>query len=331
MNTPTGSLDLIEEPKPAPGTGQVLVRVEANSLNARDQMILGDPDGAGATSHARIPLSDGAGVVEAVGDAVTRFEPGARVAGSFHPTWFGGPRRARGPAYGVGLDGWLTEYVVIDQQALVAVPDHLTIEEAATLPCAAVTAWSAIKGVGPGDTVLVQGTGGVSLFATQLARVCGARVIATTSNPDNTARLQDLGVSDVINYRESPRWGADVVAVTAGRGVDRIVEVGGPGTLAESVAALAYGGRISLVGHLSKTNGALEPMALFSKGGAITSIAVGSRSDFEDMNRVLAQHEIRPLISAVFDFEKAGDAFAHFSRGPRFGKVVIRHRTGPRS
>jgi NADPH:quinone reductase-like Zn-dependent oxidoreductase len=228
-----GSLDglvLVERDIPSPGAGEVLVQVRASSLNFRDMMILngGYPM---PIPPGRVPLSDGAGEVIAVGADVTRFKTGDRVINSFFPNWFGGAFNAMPEQYVVDHDGWLTEYKVVSAEAVVSMPEYLTFEEAATLPCVAVTAWSALSGVRAGETVLTQGAGGVSLFAVQLAKALGARVIATTSNPENSARLRELGADEVIDSRDSRDWGDLVRALTGGRGVDRVVEVGGPGTL----------------------------------------------------------------------------------------------------
>ena len=234
---------------PRPGLKEVLTRVHASSLNYRDLMVL-KGGGRGPTKIGVVPLSDGAGEVAAVGEGVTRVKIGERIAGCFHPRWFGGPIK---PDYltdrlGANLDGMLAEYAVFNEEAVVLVPSHLSFEEAATLPCAAVTAWVALTGhrrVTAGDTVLTQGSGGVSVFALQFVRILGARVIATTSTAKKAERLKALGASDVINYTETPDWDAKVSELTDGRGVDCIVEIGGPGTIAMSLKALAVGGHIS--------------------------------------------------------------------------------------
>jgi NADPH:quinone reductase-like Zn-dependent oxidoreductase len=314
------SIDLVEEPVPVPGAGEVLVRIRAASLNARDRILLDLGPAVG-----KIALSDAAGVVESVGERATRFQVGDRVVNSFHPTWFGGVRRGHAPTYALELDGWLTEFVVVAEEALVRIPDHLSFEEASTLPCAAVTAWSALAGVGAGDTVLVQGSGGVSIFAAQFALAAGARVIATTSSGEKAARFGELGVQDVVNYVDTPAWGAEVQRLTGGRGVDLVVEIGGAGSLAQSSRALAYGGRISLIGNLAPSGEDIDLMQFFWNGSTLRSIAVGSRSDFEDMNRILAQHQMHPVIDRVFPFSEASTALSHFRSGARFGKVVISH------
>ncbi|MCQ8830596.1 zinc-dependent alcohol dehydrogenase family protein [Streptomyces malaysiensis] len=317
-----GLITSAERPVPSPSAGEVLVRVKASSLNARDLLIVTGRYSVDVPP-GRIPLSDGAGVVEAVGDGVSRFRVGDRVAGTFHPTWLYGPFPEWGQLRGTHRDGWLTEYIVLDEQSAVAVPDHLTFEEAATLPCAALTAWSAVSGVGPGDALLVQGSGGVSVFALQLARLAGARVLATTSSDAKARRLSALGASDVVDYTSTPEWGVRVRALTGG-GAERVVEIGGAGTLSQSIDAVAHGGQIALVGNLAAGDG-MDVNRFFRRAATLRSISVGSRGDFERMNKAIAQNRLRPVIDRVFPFDQAPEAFSHFAKGPRFGKVVISH------
>ncbi|MDB5462304.1 MAG: zinc-binding dehydrogenase family protein [Phenylobacterium sp.] len=317
-------LVLAERDIPSPGTGEVLVRVRASSLNFRDLIILSGGYPAPVPS-GRVPLSDGAGEVVAVGAGVARFKPGDRVINAFFPNWFGGAFNAMPEQYVSDHDGWLTEYKVVSAEALAAMPKHLTFEEAATLPCAAVTAWSALSGVRAGDTVLTQGTGGVSLFAVQLAKALGARVIATTSTPEKAQRLRDLGADEVVDYRATPDWGDRVRGLTGGRGVDRVVEVGGPDTLTQSVKTIAYGGQISLVGVLAGAEGGIDFMTMFMSLATFKPIVVGSRRDLEDLGRTLEQHEIRPVIDSVFSFDDAKAGWSHFADRQLFGKVVVRH------
>lgn len=322
-----GSLDglvLVERDIPSPGAGEVLVQVRASSLNFRDKIIL---DGwyPAPVPPGRVPLSDAAGDVVAVGAGVTRFKTGDRVINSFFPNWFGGSFNAMPEAYVVDRDGWLTEYKVISVEALVSMPEHLTFEEAATLPCAAVTAWSALSGVKAGETVLTQGMGGVSVFAVQLARAFGARVIATTSGPEKALRLRELGADEVIDYRASPDWADQVRALTGGRGVDRVVEVGGPDTLAQSVKAVAYGGQISLVGVLAGAEGGIDFMTMFLSQATFQPIVVGSRRDLEDLCQTMEQHQIRPVIDSVFSFDEAKAGWSHYAGRKVTGKVVISH------
>jgi NADPH:quinone reductase-like Zn-dependent oxidoreductase len=315
---------------PRPGIREILVRVRATSLNYRDLMVL-KGGGRGPTKLGVVPLSDGAGEVAAVGNGVTRFAVGDRIVGCFHPRWFGGPIK---PNYltdrlGANLDGMLAEYAVVSEEAAVAMPSHLSFEEAATLPCAAVTAWVALTGhrrVTAGDTVLTLGTGGVSIFALQFARLLGAQVIATTSSAAKAERLKALGAAAVINYVETPDWHEKVVELTDGRGADCVVEIGGPGTLTNSIKALAVGGHISLIGSsLSRSGIMLDPMLLGGRGMTLGSISVGSRADFEAMNRAIALHQLQPLVDHVFPVDEASDAYRYFESRAHFGKVVLSH------
>ena len=308
---------------PTPGRGEVLVRIRASSLNFRDLAIAMGWAPFPVRSGV-IPLSDAAGEIAAVGPGVTRLVAGDRVVSTFYADWFGGPRSAGRRQYGTVEDGWLTEYKVVSAEALSRIPDQLDFADAATLPCAGVTAWSALAGVGPGDTVLTQGSGGVSLFALQLARAAGARVIATTTTTAHTARLRALGASDVIDTTVIREWSAAVRELTAGRGADRIVDVGGPGTLAESAKAVAYGGQVSLVGALAK-GGPIDFMGLFMSQARYETIGTGSRADLDALIRVVALHEIRPVIDRSFTFDEVPAAWAYFAERRLFGKVVIQH------
>jgi NADPH:quinone reductase-like Zn-dependent oxidoreductase len=322
----TGSSDdlvLLDEPAPQPGPGEVLVNIKATSLNFRDLTIVNGwspfPLEAG-----RVQLSDAAGVVEAVGPGVTRFAVGDRVANNFMPGWYAGPFREFTPQYGTQLDGWMTEYRAVHENELVAIPDSISFEDAATLPCAAVTGWNAVAGVGPQHTVLTQGTGGVSLFALQFAKARGARVIATTSSNEKAKRLLALGADHVINYVENPNWGEQAKVLAGGRGVDRVVEVGGPGTFAQSLKAVALSGQVSMVGVLSQ--GAMPGyMDMFLSFARFQVIATGHRQDLEDVVAAVAQHGIRPVIDSRFSFDEGKAAFEHFGKRNVFGKVVINH------
>ena len=313
-----------DEAVPVPSAGEVLIRVKASALNFRDLAIL-----LGKAPFPVRPgvvlLSDAAGEVEAVGPDVSTLKAGDRVVSRFFPTWYGGPRTPNPDMYGSDRDGWLTEYKVVRAEALSLAPSSLTFEEAASLPCAAVTGWSALAGVRAGDTVLTQGSGGVSLFALQLAKLLGARVIATTSSAPNGERLKSLGADAVVDYVETPQWATAVRALTAGRGVDRVVDVGGPGTLAESLKAVAYGGEVALVGALGESKAGLDFMGLFMSQATLRCISVGSRVDVEAMNRAVDAHAMRPVIDRVFPFAEAKSAFAHYAGGKVFGKIVIRH------
>ena len=325
----TGFNDLIltEADTPRPGRGQVLVRMRAASLNFRDLSVATGKYMMSKLPPNLVPLSDGAGEVVELGEGVTRVRVGDRVAGIFMQSWIGGemsPEDA-GSALGGAIDGVLAEHVVFDERGLVHLPEHLSYEQAATLPCAAVTAWNALFGlqpVGPGQTVLVLGTGGVSVFALQFAHAAGARVIATSSSDEKLARALAMGASDGVNYKAEPEWQAAVRALTAGRGVDHVVEVGGPGTIQRSVGAARSGGVVTLIGVLSR--GTLDPLAVFAGGAIIRPIYVGSRQMFEAMNRAIALHRIEPVIDRVFPFEEAREAYVHLKGATHVGKVVVR-------
>ena len=319
-------LTLDEAPTPQPQRGQVLLRMRAWSLNYRDLMVATGRYGGGGTRPGLVPLSDGAGEVVAVGAEVRRAKPGDRVCPTFMQGWPGGEviAEARQRALGGGIDGVLAEHVLVDQEDLVHVPPHLTFEEAATLPCAAVTAWNALFGVRrlqPGETVLVLGTGGVSVFALQFAHLAGARVIATSSSAEKLARVRALGASDGINYRDTPEWQDAVRELTDGRGADYVVEVGGAGTLQRSVNAARIGGQVALIGVL--TGGQIDPAPIMRRNVTLRGIFVGSREMFEAMNRAIAQHQMRPVIDRVFPFDKARDAYRHLQGAGHVGKVVI--------
>ena len=317
-------LKLVEEEQPAPGRGEVLVRVRASSLNFRDFIIVNGwfpmPIAPG-----RIPLSDGAGEIVAVGDDVRQFAVGDRVVNGFYANWFGGSFNTMPEQYVTEHDGWLSEYRVVNAEALSRLPDHLSFEEGATLPCAGTTAWSALAGIGAGDTVLTQGTGGVSLFAVQLAKAAGARVIATTSSAAKAERLKALGADDVIDYVANPDWGEQARALTGGTGVDRVVEVGGPATIGQSIKAVRLGGQISIVGILAGAEGGIDYMAMFLSFARFETIATGSRRDLEDMLRVIDRHNIKPVIDSIFPFDDARGAFDKLAQRKLFGKIVVAH------
>jgi NADPH:quinone reductase-like Zn-dependent oxidoreductase len=313
---------------PTPGPGEVLVRLAAVSLNFRDLLMtkgMYNPK----LKLPIIPVSDGAGEVVATGAGVTRFKPGEKVIAAFMPDWVDGPAdEAKGKsALGGGGVGLLAELAVLPEHGLVAVPPHLTMEEAATLPCAAVTAWNGLfehVRVKPGDTVLVQGTGGVSIFALQFARLAGATVIVTSSSDKKLARAAELGASEGINYKTTPDWDKKVRALTGGDGVDTIIEVGGAGTLAQSIRAIKSGGYICLIGVLSGVGGEVNPMPILMKSIRVQGIFVGSRTMFESMNRAITASQLRPVIDRVFDFDHAPQALEYLESAAHFGKIVIK-------
>jgi NADPH:quinone reductase-like Zn-dependent oxidoreductase len=314
-----------ERPEPKPGPGEVLIRVRATSLNYRDHLVVIGRYFA-AVERDTIPLSDGAGEVVSVGAGVTKFKSGDRVVGTFFQTWVDGPRKGWSPALGVPLDGTLAEYISLHQDGVVAIPQGLSFEEAATLPCAGVTAWNALMVSGarvkPGDSVLCLGTGGVSTQAMQFAKAAGARVIITSSSDEKLARARELGAAEGINYKTHPDWQKEVLRLTGGRGVDCVIEVGGVGTLARSYEAIGMGGKIQLIGFLGGP-GEQNPTALMMKGGSLHGIGVGSTAMFEDMNRAIEVNRIKPFVGKVFPFEEAKEAFRQFAAGDFFGKIVI--------
>jgi alcohol dehydrogenase len=323
----TRKLKLVEEEIPTVQRGEVLVRVKASSLNYRDLAIIKNDYRRGVEDNL-IPLSDGAGEIVAVGEGVRRFKVGDRVAGNFTREWFGGKRPDYIQLYGSHMDGWLTEYKVLNPELLVSIPSHLTYEQAATLPCAAVTAWSALHGPQPlsvGDTILTLGSGGVSVFAIQLAKQLGLKVIATTSNDQKAEKLKALGAEEVINYKKTPNWGEAVKALTGGRGVDRVIEVGGAATLHQSLQAIAPGGEIALIGVLTKTGKPIDFSDLVARA-SIRQISVGSRNDFEAMNRLIEVSKMVPVIDRVFSFEEAQEAFQYLESQQFVGKIVISHQ-----
>lgn len=320
------SLKLTERPTPKPGPGEVLVRVRATSLNYRDLAMIKSRL-ARMMKLPLVPVSDGAGEVVESGPGVRTLKKGDRVAAIFTQCWLAGPPTAGmyGSSLGGGIDGMLAEYVVLPEEGFVRVPDYMSYEEAASLPCAAVTSWNALVTEGrlkPGDSVLVMGTGGVSIFALQFARMHGARVIATSSSDAKLQRLREMGASDVINYKTTPEWDQRVLELTGGLGVDHVVEIGGAGTLPRSVNAVKTGGIVSLIGILSGA-GQIDPMPLVFKNARIQGILVGSREMFESMNRALAVNLVHPVIDRVFPFDQAREAYRHLESGRHFGKVCI--------
>lgn len=321
-------LKLVEMPSPKPGTGQVLVRMRACSLNHRDLNIVGGNYTRYNVKANVIPLSDGAGEIAALGPGVTRWQVGDRVAPIFTQRWLGGECLLEYMSTSLGgqIDGVLAEEVLLSEEGLVRIPAHLSFEEAATLPCAAVTAWNAamVKGnLRPGQTLVTLGTGGVSLFAAQFGLLTGARVIATTGSDDKAARLRQMGIADVINYRTTPEWHRTVRELTGGRGADVVVDIGGPGSVAKSIAAVRYCGHVSVVGNLAG-QATIDPAQLFAKRASMCGIQVGSRDTFEAMNRAIEVGRMKPVIDRVFEFGEARAAYGYLASAQHFGKVVIR-------
>ncbi|WP_422001260.1 zinc-dependent alcohol dehydrogenase family protein [Reyranella sp.] len=324
------SLSLAERSDPAPGPRQVLVRVRATSLNYRDLITVEGQYARAAPKPDLIPLSDGAGEVVATGPGVTRFKPGDRVAGCFMQRWVGGTidAAAQASAMGGAIDGMLTELAVLEEDGTVRLPDHLGFEEGATLPCAGVTAWNALVEIGglkAGETVLVLGSGGVSVFALQFARLFGARVIATSGSPAKAERLKAMGAEAVIDYRATPDWDREVMRLTGGRGADITVEVGGAGTLPRSFLATRLAGRIAVIGLLTGQGAEVDPMPILRRNLRVQGLYVGSLQMFEAMNRAIAAGGLRPVIDKVFPFAEAKAAYRHLKSQNHFGKIVISH------
>jgi NADPH:quinone reductase-like Zn-dependent oxidoreductase len=322
------NLQLTEAQTPEPKAGEVQVKVHAASLNYRDLLVtLGHYNPK--MLLPRIPLSDGAGEVVAVGEGVTLVKTGDRVAGIFMQNWLEGPTTAlkhRG-ALGGDIDGMLAEYVVLRENGVVPVPEHLSWEEAATLPCAGVTAWNAVVHAGKikaGDTVVIQGSGGVSIFALQFAKVLGARVLGTSSSDEKLARATNLGLDAGTNYKQSPDWAKWVQKQTNSEGADLVVEVGGAGTFMQSLKAVRVGGTVAQIGVLSQSTEPLDVIPILHKQIHVQGIYVGSRADFMEMNRAITQTKLEPIVDEVFTFDQVKQALRRMESGSHFGKLVIR-------
>ena len=319
------ALALVDRPSPRPGPGQIKVSVRANALNYRDLNSVRYPGRMGIV-FPRVPNSDGAGEVIAVGEGVSQFKPGDRIAGCFFDDWPGGEvsPAAMASARGGAIDGMAAEEVVLGEHGALAIPQHLSYQEAACLPCAALTAWHALivkGGLKAGDTVLLLGTGGVSIFALQFAAMMGARIIITSKSDDKLARAKAMGAWKTINYETTPQWAKEVLAITGGRGVDHVVEVGGGGTLEASIEAVRLGGHIALIGVL--TMGTINPMPILRKSIRLNGIYVGSRAWFQQMNTAISANALRPVIDKAFPFAEAPAAFLHMQSAQHFGKIVL--------
>ena len=319
------ALALNSRPTPEPGPGEILLQMRASAINYRDLSTIEEPTARGI-AYPRIPNSDGAGEVIAVGAGVSRFAPGDRVAGCFFQNWNDGQisAAAMASALGGGIDGVLAEEVVLNEQGAVRLPGHMSFAEGATLPCAGLTAWNCLieqGGLTAGKTALFLGTGGVSIFGLQIAKMIGARAIITSSSDAKLARAAELGADDLINYRETPDWQAKVLELTDGVGVDVTIETGGGGTLEKTIEATRVGGTISLIGVL--TGGTINPSSVMRKSIRLQGVYVGNRRMFEAMNAAFALNQIRPVIDQLFDFEEARTAY-HVMRGAsHFGKLVV--------
>lgn len=322
------NLHLEDVPTPIPQPGELLVKVKAVSLNFRDKAIVDGIYEPHAVPKPLIPVSDAVGVVTAVGAGVSRFKVGDRVNSHLYSRWIDGPPAPDEPDYCFGspLPGGLAEYMIIHEDSAVGAPASMSDAEASTLPIAALTAWYSLMDVGnlqPGQTVLVQGTGGVSIFAAQIAAAHGARVIATSSSDANLGKVKALGVSEGINYRTYPAWEKKVLELTGGKGVDVTVDVAGGDGLNQSVLATKAAGVIAQVGFLTGQTAALQLMPLIFRQTTVRGIAVAPRSSFDRMNPFLNKHDIKPVIDHVYSFDEAIQAYEHLARGP-FGKIVIK-------
>ena len=319
------SLEFVERPTPTPGPSEVLVGVRAISFNYRDLLVIKGKYNP-RMKLPRIPCSDGAGEVVAVGTGVTAWKPGDRVAGIFMQNWLDGqltPVRAKG-ALGGDVDGMLADYVVLKETGVVGIPEHLSYQEAATLPCAAVTAWNALAAgnLKPGGTVLIQGTGGVSIFALQFARQMGLRVLGISSSDEKLERARRLGLGAGLNYRENPDWERWVVEQTGGDGVDLVVEVGGAGTLGRSLKSIRTGGTVAQIGVLTEGTEPLPMAAILHKVARIQGIYVGSRRDFVEMNKAIWLGQLRP-VGEEFHWTQAREVLMRMEEGSHFGKLVL--------
>ena len=319
-------LELVEVEAVEPQSGEIRVRNHASSLNFHDYVVA---TGLLPVDDGRIPMSDGAGIVEAVGPDITHFKPGERVMSCFFPHWSDGRANDLAKISGIpgdNVDGFASEMVTMPASAFTHMPENYSFEQAATLPCAAATAWRALMveaKVKPGDTVLVQGSGGVSVFALQFAKAAGCNVIATSSSDVKLEVLRKLGADQLINYREFEHWGDRVLEITGGRGVDVIVEVGGSGTLAQSVRAITMGGHISMIGVLTGFQGEVPTAELFQKNAVISGITVGSRANQEDMIKAINANGIEPVIDRSFGLEELADAFRLQESQQHLGKICL--------
>jgi NADPH:quinone reductase-like Zn-dependent oxidoreductase len=322
------ALATVDRPTPKPLYRQMLLKVAACSLNFRDLGIVRGTYRMPVRENL-IPLSDGAGEVVEVGPGVTRVKAGDKVAGCFFQRWPGGEMtpEAGTSALGGAIDGMLAEYVVLEEDGVVKIPEHLSLEEGATLPCAGVTAWNAIvqhAKLIAGQTVLLQGTGGVSIFGLQLAHAMGITAIVTSSSDEKLARAKALGAAFGINYKTTPEWDKAAVAFNGGRGVDHVIEVGGANTLTRSFGAIRNGGKVSMIGGLSGGATELNPGLIFSKRANVQGIYVGSTEMFTAMNAAIAANKIKPAIDRVFGFDEVKAAYQHMAAGAHFGKIVIK-------
>ena len=323
------NLALVDRPQPEPAAGEVLVKFHAASLNFRDLMVVSGTYNPKMKLPA-VPFSDGAGEIAAVGEGVTKWKPGDRVMPIFAQRWFDGDsseeKRRTSLGAGAPWDGVLREYGTFGEESVVQIPEHLSYEEAATLPCAALTAWHALAFSGKlkaGESVLTLGTGGVSIFAAQFAKLFGARVISTSGSGEKIEKLRDLGITETVNYKQREDWDAAVIEIIGKPGVDHVVEVGGAGTLAKSINAVRIGGHVALIGALTGAAG-FNPTTVFMKAIRLQGIFTGPKSMFEDMNKAISVNRLKPAIDRVFDFSEARESLKHMDGASHFGKIVVR-------
>ena len=321
-------LSFVDREKPTPGPGQALVRMLAASLNYRDYMMVGGVYNP-RLKRPMIPLSDAVGVVEEVGAGVTRVKPGDRVAPCFFQKWIEGPpsKETGNSALGGAINGVACEYAVFSEDGLVLAPPSLTDEQVAALPCAAVTAWHALfghAGTVPGDTVLLQGTGGVSIFALQFAKLAGLRTIITSSSDEKLAHARQLGADETINYKTTPNWDETARKLTGGNGVDHVIEVGGSDTLGRSLKALRVHGAISVIGVLGGAEAAVTPTSLLVLSARVQGIFVGSRNMFEHMNKAIEFHKLKPVVDKTFAFAELPAALRYMESQQHFGKICLK-------
>lgn len=324
-----GNLSIVDREDPLPKTGEVLVKFHAASLNYRDFMVVSGTYNPRMKMPA-IPFSDGAGEITAVGDGVLKWKVGDRVTPLFAQGWLDGEtseeKRRTSLGAGAQWDGVLREYGAFSQESVVRIPEHLSYNEAAALPCAALTAWHALMVSGqlrPGETVVTLGTGGVSIFALQFAKLAGAQVIITSSSDEKLERARQLGSDETINYRAREDWDTAVLELTGRVGADHVVEVGGPGTLARSLNAVRLGGHIAMIGALAGS-GEFSPVPIFMKAIRVQGVFVGSRYMFEEMNRAITLSKLKPVIDKTFAFDEVREALRYMESGSHFGKIVVK-------
>lgn len=323
------ALQFRETETPAPGPGEILVKMSAVALNYRDLLVV-KGTGSWKPAAARIPVSDGVGEVAATGDAVSRVRVGDRVAGIFLPRWLDGELTAEKfvlPLGGAAADGVLAEYVIFDERKVVKIPANLSDEEAATLPCAGVTAWHAVarrSRVEPGESVLIQGTGGVSLFALQFVHALGGRPLVISSSDEKLARAKELGAAEAFNYKTFPDWDEKILEITGGKGVDHVIEVVGGENLNRSLNAVKISGSISFIGLLAGLSAPVNTWQFVNKNVKLHGIETGSREMFEEMNRFFEQRGIKPVIDKTFEFTDVKNALKYLESGSHFGKIVVK-------